>query len=85
MLEYSNIYIANLRTNNYGRSAGNELMRSSNNLNFASSPNLASTQDLHNRSRADWMAENYNYDPAEPKPLNNYQLRRKQTVYNIYL
>jgi hypothetical protein len=77
------IYIVNLRTNNYGRTAANELMRSASSLNFAKSGNLASSRDLHNRSRADWVAENYNYDPDEFKPPTNYQMNRKKIIANL--
>lgn len=67
----------NLRSNTFGRMAGNEMLRSSANLNYASSPNLAASQNLHNRNRANWIADNYNYDPDEQKPPTNYYMKRK--------
>lgn len=51
-------------------------MRSASSVNFANSPNYAANQDLHNRSRADWVAENYNYDP-DFRPPTNYQMKSK--------
>lgn len=66
-----------MRTNTYGRMAANELIKSASNINFAKSPNLAASQNLHNRSRADWVAENYNYDPDDLRPPTNYHMKRK--------
>ena len=60
-----------------GKLAANELMRSASSLNMASNPTFAASQDLHNRSRADWIAENYNYDPNDNKPPTNYRMNRK--------
>ena len=61
--------------------AANELMKSASSANFANTGTLASNRDLHNRSRADWVAENYNFDPSEQKPATNYQMQRKPNCH----
>jgi len=55
--------------------AANSLMRSSSSNNFANTGNLSATQSQHNKNKANWIADNYNYDPDEDRPPTNYHLK----------
>ena len=81
LLHLTYFSIGNLRTSMFDKYAGNQIARSRNGVNYASSPNLAASMSLSNRNKANWIAENYNYDPSEPLPRTNYTLNRKYFDY----
>lgn len=53
-------------------------------MNFANSPNLAASQSFNNRSRANWVADNYNFDPDYEKPPTNYHLKSKRSHFDDF-
>ena len=67
----------NLRTNRFGKLAGSQILSTRNGFNSSSIPNLAASMNFDNRNKANWIADNYNYDHNERLPKTNFTLNRK--------